>query len=91
MKTLYSYENRHFEVYVNPDARNCIDVNVFEIVRPAWKIFRTKFIDSGSFWSDDYENIDEGVRTVIAKMMLTEKRNLERVRKWKEYETKNNT
>ena len=39
----------------------------------------------------DYENIDEDVRTVIAKMMLTEKRNLERVRKWKEYEAKNNT
>lgn len=86
MRIAVNVNNRQLEVYVNPDLGGCMaSVSVFEVVRPKWKIFRTRFIDSQSFWISDYETIDEGARKAIDDILAKEQKQKENCEKWKNF------
>ena len=86
-KKIYVIEGRTFECYVGP---SCLpkhaSVNIYEIVRPNWKIFRTAYRDSFDFWVFDYDTIDDGVVDAIRSYLKAEWKENAVCVKWKEFE-----
>lgn len=83
MKATYYYENREFEVYAHQNMGVALDVAIYEVVRPTWKIFRSKFfplVDT-YFFIDDYPSIDDAIRTLIARKLAEEEREEECTKK----------
>lgn len=83
MKAIYYYENREFEVYGRRYGEMMFEATVYEVVRPTWKIFRTKFSPFIDTWFciDNYPSIDDGIKTLIAKQLLEDKLEEERTKK----------
>ena len=63
--------NRNFEIYVSPPqyAASMVEITIWEVVRPTWKIFRCRYFGSRTLWFADLkeEKIDlrEGIRRAI--------------------------
>ena len=88
MKMMICRDNRTFEAHVNGLGLGLAEVSFYEVVRPTWKIFRTKFFpfDSKSFFVDDYESILLAVQDCLRKCLADEAREKERTEKWKSFE-----
>lgn len=88
MKVTICRDNRTFEAYVNSLGLGLAEASFYEVVRPTWKIFRTKFfpLDSSAFFVDDYETILLAVQDCLRKCLADEAREKERVEKWKSFE-----
>ena len=87
-KTIYKRDNRVFEVI----TLNCTcfrnlmaETYVSEVIRPNWKIFRTRYIDAKTFLVDDYETIAEGEIAMLDKILQKEKEDKKRNQKWQEF------
>lgn len=85
MKKTYIVDGREFICYVSPSIVNHVEVSIWEVVRPRWKIFRSKYRDSYTFWIFDYKSIDEGVRDAIDTYLRHEWKDECVVAKWKEF------
>ena len=83
---IYKIDNRTFECYVNPDGNSMVSVDIWEVVRPTWKFFRTKFYDSTYFWIDDYDSIEMGVLASLQYFLDKERKQNIRFAKWQEFE-----
>ena len=82
----YTVGNREFECYANSSCSQVlVEVQIYEVVRPKWKLFRTKEVDSCSFYIDKFDTIEEGIREMLAKFLVEEKEKQEREAKWKDY------
>lgn len=57
-------------------------VNVWEVKRPNWKIFRTSYFGSRCFWIDDYESIQEGIEDIVGWLIIQKVRDHEMAEKW---------
>jgi hypothetical protein len=79
---------RVFEAIVGSMGCHLAEVTFYEVVRPTWKIFRTKFFPLGSrmFSVDDYENIIDGVRSCLLGVIAEEEHDQEVMEKWKTFE-----
>ena len=79
---------RVFEAIVGSMGCHLVEVTFYEVVRPTWKIFRTKFFPLGSrmFSVDDYENIIDGVRSCLLRVIAEEEHDKEVMEKWKTFE-----
>jgi hypothetical protein len=88
MKVTVCRDNRTFEAYVNSLGLGLAEVSFYEVVRPTWKIFRTKFFpfDSNTFFVDDYETILLAVQDCLRECLADEAHDKERVEKWKSFE-----
>lgn len=88
MKVTICNDNRTFEAYVNSLGLELAEVSFYEVVRPTWKIFRTKFFPFGSntFFVDDYETILLAVQDCLRECLADEAHDKERVEKWKSFE-----
>lgn len=86
MKRTYTINNRTFNCYIKPLGRALIEVSVWEVVRPTWIIFRTRYMGNKSFFDTDYPSIFLGVVAMIDKCVAEEKEENERVAKWREFE-----
>lgn len=88
MKVTICRDNRTFEAYVNSLGLGLAEVSFYEVVRPTWKIFRTKFFpfDSSTFFVDDYETILLAVQDCLRECLADEAHDKERVEKWKSFE-----
>lgn len=83
----YVIEGRTFECYVSPSSlTNHVSVSIWEVVRPKWKIFRTKYRDSNDFWVFDYDTIDIGVQESIRSYLKREWKANCVCAKWEEFE-----
>lgn len=83
----YVIEGRTFECYVSPSClTNYVSVSIWEIVRPKWKIFRSKYRDSYNFWVFDYDTIDIGVQETIRSYLKQEWKSNCVCTKWEEFE-----
>lgn len=76
IKTITMAINNHnFEIYVSPPqyGASMIEITVWEVVRPTWKIFRCRYFGSRTLWLTDLkeENIDlrEGIRRAIVSKL----------------------
>ena len=85
MKFYCTIKNRTFEMHVSPDGNAMASVIVWEVVRPTWKIFRSRYVGSACFWIDDYSNIRSGVIKTLARILKEERVFEERAKKWKEF------
>lgn len=86
MKRTYTVNNRTFDCYINPLGKALIEVSVWEVVRPTWIIFRTRYMDTRSFFDTDYPSIFLGVLAMIDKCVEEEREEKERCAKWAEFE-----
>ena len=76
-KNIYERDNRVFEVVTlkNTCFPNLMaETYVSEVIRPNWKIFRTRHIDAKTFLVDDYETITEGEIAMLDKILQKEKK-----------------
>ena len=83
---LFNYEGRRFKVTVKPNGISGMACAFVEEFRPKAKIFKWKWRNSFDFWIDDYESIEDGARTMVAKVLSAEKDALELKKKWQEFE-----
>ena len=83
MKITVENQGRTFECYPGAECggKMC-SVNVFEVKRPNWKIFRTSYFGNRCFWIDDYTDIQEGIEDIVGWLIRQEKRDHERMEKW---------
>ena len=78
---------RAFELIANPDFRGAmINYGIYEVVRPNWIIFRTRYCDSGCFWTEDFPTIREGLQHRLAQFLLEEERDRANQKKFQEFE-----
>jgi hypothetical protein len=84
------FGGREFEVYLESQygASMCV-VTIWEVVRPKWKIFRTKYRDTRSFWISDYETIKQGIYAMIDSYIKDEEEAERISNKWKELDNGN--
>jgi hypothetical protein len=86
---IYVQDGRTFEVTtVNVACFHnfMAETYVHEVIRPNWKIFRTRSIDSQSFFVDDYETILDGEIAMLEKILQREREEKERRQKWAEFD-----
>lgn len=78
-------DNRIFECYCASkyNAKVC-EVLIYEVVRPKWKIFRTKYRSFKAFWIDDFPTIREGVESRVDKYLHDEWKEQAITAKWEE-------
>ena len=77
------FGGREFEVYLSSEfsGRMCA-VSIYEVVRPNWKIFRTKYRTFKTFWISDFETIKEGVYAMIDSYIIDEQESKLIQEKW---------
>lgn len=87
MKVTICRDNRTFEAYVSSIGFGLADVSFYEVVRPSWKIFRTKFLPfhSASFYVDDYSSIIEAIECKLDNGFRIEAKDKATQAKWQEF------
>lgn len=78
MKTTFTYANRVFEIYSHRDGSVLFEMSVYEVVRPTWKLFRTRYFGHKWFFLDDYSTVEEGLKAGLAQLLTEEKEETER-------------
>jgi uncharacterized protein YydD (DUF2326 family) len=85
-KVTYTLDDKQYNCYVGQGCfSGSVEVLVYEY-RPNKKIHKEKSLDSKWFWLDDYDTIEEGVKTVLAQIVAEQNHDLEMQRKWEEFE-----
>lgn len=87
MKITICKDGRTFEAYVGSIGTGLAEVSFYEVVRPSWKIFRTKFFPfhNSGFFVQDYPTITEAVRACLDKGFQIEANEKEIAEKWKNF------
>lgn len=85
------YLGKQYEITISIDEFNAIWISVSEVIRPTWKIFRTRYIDRRIKFVEDFDCVEDAVNTAFLQIMLQEKKEDETRRKIKEFEEKHLT
>lgn len=88
IKIKREYLGKQYEITVNIDEFNAIWISVSEVIRPTWKIFRTRYIDHRIKFVEDYESVENAISIAFSQIMLQEKKEEETRNKIKEFEKK---
>ena len=88
MKITIAKNNRTFEAYVTSIGCHIVEVSFYEVVRPSWKIFRTKFFPfySTCFFTDEFNTILGGVYDCLNTAFIKRQIDDDTSNKWKEFE-----
>lgn len=79
---------KQYEITVSVDEFDTVWVSVSEVVRPTWKIFRTRYIDRRLKFLDEFNSVEDAVDTSFIQIMAQEKQKADNRRKIKEFEEK---
>lgn len=92
MKITICHDNRVFDAYVESIGSDFAEVSFYEVVRPTWKIFRTKFLPFGStsFSVANCDSIISIIPHCLDKCLAIEQKEKEIQAKWKELENESN-
>lgn len=86
-KAVFTSNNRTFEITAHTDFNGAmIDYMIWEVVRPKWKIFRTRYFAGGSFWIEDFPTVREGLQHALDEFLAEEKRDQENKKKFEDFE-----
>lgn len=87
MKVTICRNGRTFEAYVSSIGFHMAEINFYEVVRPSWKIFRTKFLPfhSATIAVLDYDSIMEAVEKKLSIGLRNEAKDKEVQDKWQEF------
>lgn len=80
-------DGRTFEAYVSSIGFGMAEVSFYEVVRPSWKICRTKFFPfhSASFYIEDYDSIIEAIQCKLDNGFRIERAEKATEAKWQEF------
>lgn len=79
-------DNRNFEIEVTPELNyGMVNVAIYEVVRPKWKIFRCTYHGYKTFWVTEYDTITEGVVSMVQKFLREEALEKGIMLKWEEF------
>lgn len=85
---IYTHDNRTYELVTVCEAgfhgEKAITF-IHEVIHPTWKIFRTIYRDSISFWVDDYNTILEGEKAVFEKYIVLKGFEKATYAKWEDF------
>ena len=82
------YLGKQYEITVSIDEFNAIWVSVSEVIRPTWKIFRTRYIDHRVKFIEDFKCVEDAVNTAFLQIMFQEKKDEETRKKIEEFKKK---
>jgi hypothetical protein len=87
MKVTICRNSRTFEAYVSSIGFGMAEVSFYEVVRPSWRIFRTKFLPfhSASFYVSDYDSIAEAIECKLDNGFRIERAEKATEAKWQEF------
>ena len=74
-----------FDAYTDFDGA-MVCYSIYEVVRPKWKIFRTRYCKHGCFWITDYPSIKEGLRKMLGYYLEEERTDAENRKKFEDFE-----
>jgi hypothetical protein len=82
-----THNGKEYEIHTYQDFNGAMVCgNIYEVVHPTWKIFRTAYCKHFCFWISDFPTVREGVDfcfdDYIADILLTQ----ENYRKYEEFE-----
>ena len=60
-------------------------VHIYEVVRPTARFFRTRWLDSKSFWISDFPTIDDGVLRMVERVVNKERADAATREKWNDF------
>ena len=80
------YLGKQYEITVSVDEFDTVWVSVSEVVRPTWKIFRTRYIDRRLKFLDDFKSVEDAINTSFLQIMFQEKQKADNRKKIKEFE-----
>ena len=60
-------------------------VHIYEVVRPNWKFFRTRWVDTKNFWVSDFPTIADGVLRMVERVIEADLADAELRKKWDEF------
>ena len=82
----YEYEERKFRAFVKRHGydKNLIIVDIEEY-HPKKKIIKWRPFEKRSFFLEDYETIEDGIKAKITIAILKEKAEQEQEKKWQEF------
>ena len=81
------YNERQFELDVWFEF-GCIWVSMYEVIRPTWKLFRTRYIDKRIRFLEEFDSVEEAIEDAFASMISKIKTEEETRKKIKEFEEK---
>lgn len=60
------FDDRTFLVKFRPDwgGRMC-ECKIYELIRPSWKFFKYKHLDNVWFMVEEYNTIDDGLKSMV--------------------------
>lgn len=79
---------KQYEITVSVDEFDTVWVSVSEVIRPTWKIFRTRYIDRRLKFLSEFNSVEDAVNTSFLQIMLQEKQKADNRKKIKEFEEK---
>ena len=83
-----SFLGKQYEITVSFDEFQTVWVSVSEVVRPTWKIFRTRYIDRRLKFLDEFDSVEHAVNVSFCQIMVIEKQKADNRKKIKEFEEK---
>lgn len=84
----YHYHGRTFEVITVMCAGfhgEMAESHIYEVVRPNWKFFRTRWLDTRSFWIDTFDTIAQGEERMLQRVLTRECELNGAQKKWEEF------
>ena len=84
------YNGRQFELDVS-FFWDCAWVTMYEVIRPTWKIFRTRYIDKCGRSLEGFDTVDDAINNAFNTMIKDLQKEEETRNKIKEFEEKHLT
>ena len=81
-----TFFGKQYEITVSVDEFDIVWVSVSEVIRPTWKIFRTRYIDRRLKFLSDFRSVEDAVNTSFLQIMLQEKERTDNRKKIEEFE-----
>ena len=80
------HDGKEYEIYTHQDFNGAMVCgNIYEVVRPTWKIFRTSYCKHFCFWTSDFETVREGVEFCFANYFEELQRTAENYKKYDDF------
>ena len=84
----YIFDGRTFEVTTVLEAGfhgEMAHSFIYEVIRPNWKFFRTRWVDTKNFWVSDFPTIADGVLRMVERVIEADLADAELRKKWDEF------
>lgn len=85
-RIIRSKDNMSFEIHVAPIGCHMAEINLYKIIRPHWKIFRTAFFpETVTVFIDDFKTFKDAIDYAVWVTVDRLKKEQERQNKWSDF------